>query len=88
MGNQRLQHPTMIIKASFNITYTYQRALHSGNLRKKDFMMKREDYSKNKVGQREYLNHAKTDDLTRKLYQRFESTVEIERMRHGKHARA
>lgn len=51
-------------------------------------MMKREDYSKNKVGQREYLNHAKTDDLTRKLYQRFESTVEIERMRHGKHARA
>jgi hypothetical protein len=24
MGNQRLQHPTMIIKASFNITYAYQ----------------------------------------------------------------
>ena len=57
---------------------------HSRSLRKKDFVMKREDYSKNKVGQREYLNHAKTNDLTRKLYRYFESTVEIERIRHGK----
>jgi len=57
---------------------------HSGSLRKKDFMMKREDYSKNKIGQRKYLNNAKTSDLTRKLYQHFESTVEIPRMKHGK----
>lgn len=46
--------------------------------------MKHEDYSKNKVGQREYLNHSKTNDLTRKLYDYFESTVDVERIRHGK----
>jgi hypothetical protein len=57
---------------------------NSENFKKKDFMMKHEDFSKNKVGQREYLNNSKTSDLTRKLYDYFESTVEIDRMRHGK----
>jgi len=57
---------------------------NSASLRKKDFMMKHEDFSKSKVGQREYLNDSKTTDLTRKLYGYFESTVEIPRMKHGK----
>jgi len=57
---------------------------NSTDLRKKDFMMKHEDYSKNKTGQRECLDNSKTTDLTRKLYSYFESTVEIPRMKHGK----
>jgi CRISPR-associated protein Cas1 len=57
---------------------------NSANLRKKDFVMKHEDYSKNKIGQREYLNNSMTNDLAQKLYQYFESTVEIPRMKHGK----
>jgi hypothetical protein len=35
-------------------------------------------------GREEYLNNAKTTDLTRKLHNYFESIVEVERMRHGK----
>jgi hypothetical protein len=46
--------------------------------------MKHEDFSKNKVGQREYLNNSKTSDFTSKLYQYFELMVEIPRMKHGK----
>lgn len=46
--------------------------------------MKHEDYSKNKLGQREYLNDSATGDLTRNLYDHFESTVEVDRIRHGK----
>jgi CRISPR/Cas system-associated endonuclease Cas1 len=57
---------------------------HSGELRKKDFIMKHEEYSKNKIGKREYLNDSATNDLTRKLYSYFESTVEIPRMKHDK----
>jgi CRISPR-associated protein Cas1 len=56
---------------------------NSASFKKKDFMMKHEDFSKNKVGQREYLNHVKTSDLTRRLYDYFDSTVEVERIRHG-----
>lgn len=44
----------------------------------------RADFSKNKTGQREYLNDSETTDLTRKLYSYFESMVEIPRMKHGK----
>jgi hypothetical protein len=46
--------------------------------------MKSEDHSRNKVGQREYLNDYETSDLTRKLYDYFESMVQVERMRNGK----
>ena len=53
---------------------------NSANLKRKDFMMKREDYSKNKVGQREYLNNS----ARAKLYDYFDSMVEVERIRHGK----
>jgi CRISPR-associated protein Cas1 len=57
---------------------------NSASFRKKDFMMKREDYSKDKVGQREYLNDSATGDLARNLYNYFETSIEIARMRHGK----
>jgi hypothetical protein len=52
--------------------------------KKKDFIMKRENFSKNKVGQREYLNNSETNGLTCKLYSYFESMVEIPRMKRGK----
>jgi len=57
---------------------------NSASFKRKDFKMKYEDYSKNKAGQREYLNNSKTTDLTRKLYSYFESTIGVERMRHGR----
>jgi CRISPR/Cas system-associated endonuclease Cas1 len=41
------------------------------------------DFSKNKIGKREYLNDSTTTNLTRKLYSYFESTVEIPRIKHG-----
>jgi len=44
---------------------------YSQSLKKSDFVMQREDFSKNKIGQREYLNDSKTTDLTRKLYDFF-----------------
>jgi CRISPR-associated protein Cas1 len=56
---------------------------NSADFKKKDFMMKHEDYTKNKIGQREYLNNSRTNDLTSKLSY-FESMVEIPRMKHGK----
>jgi hypothetical protein len=46
--------------------------------------MKHEDYSRNKIGQRQYLNDSATGDLTRDLYDYFESMVEVDRIRHGK----
>jgi CRISPR-associated protein Cas1 len=49
----------------------------------KDFFMKTEDYSKNKMGKRQYLNHNLTTDLTEQLYGYFESKVEIPRIKHG-----
>lgn len=57
---------------------------NSANFKKKDFITKRESLSKNKVGQREYLNNSETTDLTSKLYSYFESMVEIPRTKHGK----
>lgn len=57
---------------------------HSGNLRKKDFVIRHENFSKNRIGQREYLNNSNTNDLTSCLYYYFESTVDIPRMKHGK----
>ena len=46
---------------------------NSANL-KKDFIMKYDDYSKGKVGQREYLNNSGTNDLAQELYGYFGST--------------
>jgi len=57
---------------------------NSGNLRKKDFVMRHENFSKNRIGQREYLNNSLTSDLMQKLYCCFESIVEIPRIKHSK----
>jgi CRISPR-associated protein Cas1 len=53
------------------------------SLRKKDFVIQREDYSSNRKGEREYLNKTLTNDMMRKLDCLFESTIEIPRVRHG-----
>ena len=53
------------------------------SLRKKDFAMKREDYSSNRKGERQYLNKALAKDMMRKLNSFFESIIEIPRVRHG-----
>jgi hypothetical protein len=45
--------------------------------------MKREDYSSNRKGQREYLNRALAKDLMSKLNSFFESTVDMPRVKHG-----
>ncbi|MEM2936703.1 MAG: CRISPR-associated endonuclease Cas1, partial [Candidatus Bathyarchaeia archaeon] len=57
---------------------------YSKDLKVKDFITKCEDFSKNRVGKRMYLNDSLTTDLTHKLYSYFESKVEIPRIRHGK----
>jgi len=46
---------------------------------------KREDFSKNKMGKREYLNDFKTRDFTKSLNLYFEEKVEVPRIRVGKH---
>jgi CRISPR-associated protein Cas1 len=51
--------------------------------KKKDFAMKKEDYSANRKGQREYLNKALAKEMMNRLNSFFESTVEIPRVRHG-----
>jgi CRISPR-associated protein Cas1 len=54
------------------------------SLKKKDFAMRREDYSPKRKGEREYLNKTLARDMMNKLNSFFESTVEIPRMKHGK----
>jgi len=53
------------------------------NLRKKDFSRKKEYYSSNRQGEREYLNKDSSKDFMKKLNAFFESTVEIPRVKHG-----
>ena len=53
------------------------------NLRKKDFEMKREDYSSNRKGERQYLSKPLAKDMLKKLNAFFESIVEIPRVRYG-----
>jgi CRISPR/Cas system-associated endonuclease Cas1 len=54
------------------------------NLKKKDFEMKREDYSSNKKGERQYLSKPLAKDMMNKLNSFFESTVQVPRIRQGK----
>jgi CRISPR-associated protein Cas1 len=54
------------------------------SLKKKDFSMKSEDFSRKRKGQREYLKKALAKDLLNKLNSFFESKVEIPRIKHGK----
>jgi hypothetical protein len=53
-------------------------------LQKNDFIMKNEDFSANRKGQREYLNDSLTHGLVRSLNEYFHSKVEIPRIRMGK----
>ena len=50
----------------------------------KDFIVKTEDLTRKKKGKRVYLNDKQTRDLTKKLYEFFESKVKIPRIRVGK----
>lgn len=54
------------------------------SLKKKDFVMKREDYSSNRRGERQYLSKPLAKDMMTRLNLFFETTVEIPRVRHGK----
>jgi len=55
----------------------------SQNLKPKDFILKTEWFSVNRLGKRQVLNREKTKELTQKLNQYFERKVEISRIRHG-----
>jgi CRISPR/Cas system-associated endonuclease Cas1 len=55
----------------------------SQNLSKKDFILKTQWYSTNRLGKREVLNREKTKELTEKLNQFFEKKIQIPRIRHG-----
>jgi hypothetical protein len=52
-------------------------------LRKKDFAMKKEDYSSNRKGERQYLSKPLAKDMLNRLNLFFETTVEIPRIKHG-----
>jgi CRISPR-associated protein Cas1 len=56
---------------------------HCGKLRKKDFVMKHESFSKKRKGKREYLNDPMTDELMRDFYTYLEGKVDVPRIRHG-----
>jgi CRISPR-associated protein Cas1 len=53
------------------------------SLKKEDFAMKKEDYSANRKGQREYLNKALAEEMMNRLNSFFESIIEIPRVKHG-----
>jgi CRISPR-associated protein Cas1 len=53
-------------------------------LRKRDFIMKNEDFSSNRKGKREYLNDSLTHGLIKSLNEYFQRKVEIARIRMGK----
>ena len=54
------------------------------SISQKDFILKSEDYSSTRKGKRQYLNEAKTGDLTRQLNRYFESEVDVPRIRRKK----
>ena len=56
----------------------------SQNLTPKDFKVKTEWYSTNRLGKRQVLKKKKTKELTEKLNQLFKTKVNIPRIRHGK----
>ena len=56
----------------------------SQRLRKKDFKVKREDYSSSRKGKREFLNEEKSKDLMRGLYVLFECRVDVPRIKFGR----
>jgi CRISPR/Cas system-associated endonuclease Cas1 len=54
------------------------------NLKVRDFTVKSERLSRNKMAKREYLNDPKTSDLMKKLNLYFEGKVEIPRIKYGR----
>lgn len=57
---------------------------YARNLTPRDFVIKSEDYSKRRKGNRQYLNESLTNEFIKKLNTYFESTVEIPRIKVGK----
>lgn len=55
----------------------------SQDLKPKDFTVKAEWYSTNRLGKRQVLNNEKTKELTQKLNSYFETKIGIPRIRHG-----
>ncbi|MEM3700703.1 MAG: CRISPR-associated endonuclease Cas1 [Candidatus Bathyarchaeia archaeon] len=55
----------------------------SQNLKPKDFIVKTEWYSTNRLGKRQVLNREKTKELTENLNRFFETKVPISRIRYG-----
>jgi CRISPR-associated protein Cas1 len=55
----------------------------SQNLKPKDFILKTEWFSVNRLGKRQVLNREKTKELTERLNDYFERKVEIPRIKHG-----
>jgi CRISPR/Cas system-associated endonuclease Cas1 len=55
----------------------------SETLKPKDFIVKSEWFSVNRLGKRQVLNKEKTRELTEKLNDYFERKVEIPRIKHG-----
>jgi len=53
------------------------------DLKKKDFTLKKEDYSSNRKGERQYLSKPLAKDMMNKLNSFLESTVEVPRIKHG-----
>lgn len=53
------------------------------NLKKKDFALKRENYSSNRKGERQYLSKPLAKDMMTKLNSFFESIIEVPRIKHG-----
>ena len=51
----------------------------------KDFVLKNEDYSKNRKGKRQYLTETKNRDFVNRLNKYFETRVTIPRIRRGEH---
>ena len=56
---------------------------HCQTLKKQDFILKTEDYSKSRKGKRQYLNDAKTRLFMKELNQYFQREVAIPRMKIG-----
>lgn len=56
---------------------------YCSSISEKDFILKSEDYSSTRKGKRQYLNEAKTGDLTRRLNRFFESEVNVPRIKKG-----
>jgi len=56
----------------------------SQTLKPKDFILKTQRYSSNRIGKRQVLNSEKTKELIQKLNRYFKTKIKIPRMRHGK----